>query len=213
MSEPSIFIATPLGGPMVHYAYTAGALQAMSKFAGRIAIDTQMGSFLPRNRDMLAMRFLDSGASHLMSVDSDIGWSPDQVQKLLDTGLECVSGLYGKKQPTSTVPAKLIDPECQDVIAEAEYAPGGFILCARSVIERMVGAYRHMQYRTERGDAYALWSYQFTQGVTYDQEDVAWCRRWRAIGGKIYLHRGVVVRHYGDYAYVPDAQAIMNIRG
>jgi hypothetical protein len=148
-----------------------------------------------------------------MSVDSDIGWGPDQVEKLLETGHDFVSGIYGRKQPTSTVPAKLLDPSTTDLIAEAEYVPGGFLLCSRACIERMVGAYRSMEYATERGNAYALWSYQYIPGVSYDQEDVAFCRRWRAIGGKIYLRRDVIVRHHGDKAYVPDADSLAKITG
>lgn len=207
----SIFIATPLGSPQLHVAYMAGALKAQTMFRDRIAIDTQMGSFLPRNRDMLAMRFLDSGASHLMSIDSDIGWLPEQVQSLLDTNLDFVGGVYGRKILKSTVPAKLVDPASQEVVTEAEYIPGGFTLCSRSCIERMVGAYRHMHYLVDGKSNYALWSYQFSPGLSYDQEDVAFCRRWRAIGGKIFLHRGVIVRHYGDHGFVPDEQAVVNI--
>jgi hypothetical protein len=72
----------------------------------------------------------------------------------------------------------------------------------------MVGAYRHLEYRVPNfGSLWALWASTFEPGITYSGEDVAFCRRWRAIGGKIWLHAGVILKHIGDHVYVPDSVA------
>jgi hypothetical protein len=202
--ESSLFIGTPVHGSSLHIAYVAGALKAMSHFRDRICIQTQIGSLLPRNRDILTAQFLDSGASHFMCIDSDIGWTPEQVQTLLDTGKDFISGTYAKKQSDRGIPAGLTGKR-DGMLFEADYVPGGFLLLSRAVIERMLGAYRNMEYVANPfGRIWALWAPLFEEGVTYSGEDVAFCNRWRKIGGEIWMHRGVVLDHYGEFRWRPD---------
>ena len=219
---PSLFVCTPSHDRKIHAAWTAGALAAQRVFSGRIAIDEQVGSILPRNRDLLTDRFLDSGATHMLCVDSDIGWHPAQAQALLDTGKPFVSGTYSKKQDDREIPAaytgrrdgstfNTLTPNpakrgepIEKPLWEATHVPAGFLLVERQVIERMIGAYRELEYRIAGvGTVWALWYPLFEQGVTYSGEDIAFCNRWRKIGGEIWMHRGVVLAHYGEAAYYP----------
>jgi hypothetical protein len=200
VSEPTLFVATPLHSGWLHYAYVAGALQAMTAFAGRIAFQVQTGSFLPINRDVLTARFLESAATHMLCIDSDIGWTPADAQALLATRKDFISGCYPKKQPNPTVPAKLTGHRQGD-IWEAEYVPGGFLLLSRACVERMVGAYRALEYKRDGMKLWALWSSLFIDGETYAGEDVAFCNRWRALGGQVWLHQGVALKHYGETCF------------
>lgn len=203
----TLFLATPLGTPYVHHAYLTGALLAMQTFRGRLATGAQMGSFLPRNRDALTRDFLASGATHMLCVDSDIGWHPSQVQQLIDADREFVGGIYCQKSPELLIPTKLVGELSE--VCEVEHLPAGFLLLRRSVIEKMIRAYPELRYDY----GYALWSYSFERGVTYAQEDVAFCRRWRALGEPIWMHTGVVVPHYGDVAFVPSEASWARLRG
>lgn len=201
MSDPTLFLATPLGTPQVHYGYLNGAMAAVSAFHGRLMFSAQMGSFLPRNRDALTRDFLKSSCSHMLCVDSDIGWKPEQAQQLLDLDQQFVGGIYCIKHPSLVIPTRLVHPGDQSDVVEVEYLPAGFLLLQRSCVEEMVAAYPELAYDY----GHALWSYQFQRGVSYDQEDVAFCRRWRALGKPIWLHRQVVVTHFGDIGYRPNA--------
>lgn len=183
----------------MHYGYVAGALQAMTAFAGRIRLEVQSGSWLPRNRDVLTTRFLDSSASHLLFIDSDIGWKPEHAQMLLDSGKDFVSGCYPKKQADRAIPAETFD-EREGDLWRAKTVPAGFLLLSRPCIERMVGAYRKLEYDTTVTRTHALWS-QITEGGCSFGEDISFCLRWRAIGGDIWLHKGVKLTHYGEFAY------------
>lgn len=204
MQESSLFIGIPLHDGRVHAQTMAGCLQSMVAFRDRIKIVQQGGSFLPRNRDILTRHFLDSPATHMLCVDSDIGWAPDDVQALLDTGKDFVSGCYAKKQPNRQIPAGLLSRR-EGQLIEASYVPGGFLLLSRPCVERMVGAYRDLAYRVpEIGTVWALWASIYDRVTGYDGEDVAFCRRWRDIGGEIWLHSGVILRHFGELCYVPD---------
>jgi len=202
MDDATVFVAIPLHDSRMHHACVGGMMQLQSEMPGRARFDVQVGSFLPRNRDILTSRFLDSGATHMLCVDSDIGWTAADALALLETGRDFVSGVYCKKQPDRGIPARY-DTETTDQLRRAEFVPGGFLLLSRPCVERMVGSYRHLQYKTNFGYIWALWSSLFEAGKSYDGEDVSFCRRWTAIGGDIWLHTGVVVRHYGEAEYKP----------
>lgn len=205
---PSLFIGSPLMDGSCKWAYMAGALQAMTVFRDRIAFEADLHSSLPKSRDTLTARFLDSGASHMLCIDSDIGWTPADAQKLLSTGKDFISGIYSKKQPDREIPVRLLDQgTVQNLVREAEYVPGGFLLLSRPCIERMVGAYRRLAYPSKRGTVWALWAEMF-EGGQYSGEDVSFCRRWRAIGGQIFVHCGVVLSHYGDQCYLPNLEEL-----
>lgn len=170
-------------------------------------MEVQVGGFLPRARDSLTAKFLRSSCTHMLNVDADIGWQPEDVQALLDSGKSFISGCYAKRHDKLEIPAKLtgVREGEKGELWEADYVPGGFLLIERAVIERMVGAYHDLQYRGAQGMAWALWAEFFEQGVTYDGEDVSFCKRWRRLGGQVWLHQGVTLDHVGDHVFRPDA--------
>jgi hypothetical protein len=199
MTLPSLFVCTPVHSSWLYQGYVSGCLRAMSYFRDRIAVEIHSGSFLPRNRDILTSRFLDSKASHMMCIDSDVGWEPEHVQLLLDSGKDFVSGCYPKKQANREIPAKLTGHHEGD-LWEAEYVPGGFLLMSRACVERMVGAYRNLEYMAGPIRCWALWASLF-ENDSYDGEDVSLCRRWTRLGGQIWLHQGVSLKHHGEFTY------------
>jgi hypothetical protein len=137
----------------------------------------------------------------MLCVDSDIGWEPEHAQALLDTDKDFVSGCYAKKQANRQVPAVLLGKR-EGELQEARSVPGGFLLLSRACIERMWGAFRSLQYRRDGHELCALWM-PLMEDSEYCGEDVSFCYRWRKIGGKCWLHTGVVVDHYGEFKYVP----------
>lgn len=202
MTEKTLFVGIPLHNGLIHRHCVAGMLQTQIAFRGRCDFETMVGSILPRNRDILTAKFLDSPATHMLCVDSDIGFTPIDVQQLLDTEKDFVSGCYSKKQPDREIPAKLNGLVDNGVLG-AVYAPAGFMLLSRECVERMVGAYRKYEYITEHGRAWAIWSPPVGPGMPYVGEDIAFCNRWTDIGGSIWVHPGVVLNHYGDHCYSP----------
>ncbi len=207
MNEPTIFLGTPLATSFVHTEWVAGALSLGQAFPGRYRVETSLGSFLPRQRDILVRKFFDSGCSHLLCVDSDIGWRASDVQKLLATGKDFVSGVYCQKTEERKLPFQF-DGEVDGPLLGCDWAPGGFLLVKRAVIERMMGAYCGLQYDSGgHGRLVALWSMMFDPETPYSSEDVAFCKRWRRLGGEIWAHSGVQLKHFGERAYVPDMTA------
>lgn len=198
----SIFVAVPIHDGKIYAECVAGMMQTQTAFRDRCAFETLKGSFLPISRDILTCKFLDSGASHMLCLDSDIGFTPKNVNDLLDCDVDFVSGVYCKKNNTGEIPARL-SGEIKNGLLDALHVPAGFILLTRQCVERMVGAFRNLEYQTVHGRTWALWSSVFEPGKTYSGEDVAFCNRWRSIGGSIWIRPDVVVRHHGDHCYLP----------
>jgi len=72
-------LATPLHDGRVHQAYMSGAIELARAAPGRLIIGKFTGPFLPVSRDVLTAHFLRSNATHLLCVDSDIGWAAADV--------------------------------------------------------------------------------------------------------------------------------------
>jgi hypothetical protein len=204
LAEPTLFVAIPLHNGWIHSQCAGGLLGCMTAFRDRIRVDTQGGSFLPRNRDILTAKFLDSGATHMLCVDSDIGWTPEHAHKLLDARKWYVSGVYAKKCPELDIPARL-NGQRDGELYGAEYVPGGFQLMAREMVLSMWDHYIRagLGYKAHGMQLCALWMPRFVPGASYSGEDVSFCERWRNMGGDIWIHPGVVVSHYGERAHLP----------
>ena len=102
----------------------------------------------------------------------------------------------------------------EDGFATALYAGTGFQLIRREVFQRMMTAYPELRFRkahelTSRvasaDTLFALFDclIEPETGV-YLSEDYAFCRRWRAIGGEIWLDTRSRLTHSGPQSFVGD---------
>jgi hypothetical protein len=137
----------------------------------------------------------------MLCIDSDIGWLPEHVDKLLGANKDFVTGLYARKQADRTLASPLTDQR-EGALIEAHYAAAGFLLMTRACIERMVSAHPELRYETPHGEAWGLWAPLFERRPY--GEDASFCVRWRRVGGKIWAHSEVILKHYGDHEYLPD---------
>jgi hypothetical protein len=90
------------------------------------------------------------------------------------------------------------------------YAGTGFMLIKRRVLERMIAAYPETRYEVahtyprvaQSPNQYALFDCMIEPDThIYLSEDFAFCRRWRALGGTIWLDTQTRLTHTGVYAY------------
>jgi hypothetical protein len=113
---------------------------------------------------------------------------------------------------------------CEGAEAKAEqgfaagvYAGTGFQLIKRGVFERMIEAYPETKYKALHAfprppqpsdNLYALFDCMIDQETgVYLSEDYAFCRRWRAIGGEIWLDLNSRLTHTGAHSFHGNAVA------
>ena len=103
-----------------------------------------------------------------------------------------------------------------DGFATGIYAGTGFQLIKRQVFERMIAAYPELKFNSVHSfppqkssdHLYALFDCQIDPDTgAYLSEDFAFCRRWRALGGEIWLDLQASLIHSGSYAYRGNAAA------
>jgi hypothetical protein len=200
VSEAAVFVAIPSYNGWLHKFCVAGMLETKAAFAGRIAFEISGGCYVQNNRDELTAKFLDTpGATHMLCLDSDIGWSASHLQMLVDSDKDVVSGIYCKKQDDRALPFEWA-AEPFGNLREAVYAPGGFLLVKRAVIERMYGAFRELAYTNRAGQPrVGLW-----QMIGPTGEDIMFCRRWRELSGKVWARTDCILKHFGEQCFVPN---------
>ena len=168
MSQPFIQIATPCFGGMVTQAYMLSVMRLMSysKSAGFDVGLSMVGSdaLISRARSTLVAAFLDHPtATHLLFVDADISFEPQQVERLLRFAREFCGALYPVKSiDWQSIPQRCVErgetvrqaglsyvgtfcpaAERKQIgeFATGIYLGGGFQLIRRDALERMIAAY------------------------------------------------------------------------
>ena len=112
------------------------------------------------------------------------------------------------------------DREEREGFVTGTYAGTGFKLIKRSVFERLIAAHPETKYdaaqtwprpKHRSQNQYALFDCMIEPGTNiYLSEDFAFCRRWRQLGGKIWLDTKSRLGHIGSYKYegTPDITII-----
>lgn len=213
-SKTNIHIAIPAYNGMMHESCFISLLQFLidaSKKGLNWTLDT-MGneSLIPRARNNLAGKFLhNKNATHLMFIDSDIRFTPDDLFKLITADKDVCCGAYPvKKMPPQLVINELENGEKEGDLVEVSTAGTGFMLIKRQVFDKMIQAYPKTKYKEHVGLGaryepylYALFDTDISQEGFYLSEDWTFCLRWRAIGGKVWVHKGIDLGHVGLYEY------------
>lgn len=97
-----VFVATPMYGGMNAGFYTQSAL-TMSQVFSQHGIGLSFSymfneSLITRARNALVHQFLKTDNTHLMFIDSDIRFFPEQIPKMLEVDKEIICGIYPKKE-------------------------------------------------------------------------------------------------------------------
>jgi len=105
----------------------------------------------------------------------------------------------------------------EDGFVTGVYAGTGFQLIKRQVFERMITAYPEMKYKALHAfprplhpsqNLYAFFDCMIDPETgVYLSEDFAFCRRWRALGGEIWLDLTSQLTHTGNYSFHGNARA------
>jgi len=99
-----------------------------------------------------------------------------------------------------------------DGLLEVAEAPTGFMCIKRGVLERMIEAYPNLKYVPDGppNPAKEAHCYRFFDVMVepetnrYLSEDFAFCRRWRDIGGAVFIDSTARLRHVGTHVYHGD---------
>ncbi|MDE1996554.1 MAG: hypothetical protein KGI75_28905 [Rhizobiaceae bacterium] len=238
-----VFIATPCFGGMVAKDYMQSIVSLMHASAQRgVQLTLALlgnDALITRSRNTLVSHFLnDTAATHMLFIDADISFEPEQVMRLLDVDKDVVAAMYPIKdydwnsvakatlqnsETLSEAALHYVGTPLPDPIAEwdgdfvtAIYAGTGMLLIKRAVIEKMISAYPDLRYgaihaypvtKSTPATQYALFESLIEEETgIYLSEDFAFCHRWRALGGEIWLDTGSKLNHTGAHCFVGNTR-------
>ncbi|WMT72412.1 hypothetical protein [Bradyrhizobium sp. Ash2021] len=181
-----LVVATPCFGGQVSSIYASSIFQLQRAVRSKSNIDLKVlmrdgDALITRARANLVTMFLDDpAATHFLFVDADIGFTPNQVFRLIESGADVVAGIYPIKRVNwdkakralhsnpSKAPSAALDyvlefddPDQVVVVngfTRVRYAGTGFLMIRRHVLERMCEhpAYASLQFfREHSADALA----------------------------------------------------------
>jgi len=193
-------IATPIRGNSTITLYTAGLLQSAGLHGGWLPLAGQSDIYVARN--VLANEFMNrKDFDTLVFIDSDIGFTRQNLQDLIDTSEPFVSGLYtdkcqppmpfcrgedGMQLPLDQIP--------QQGMIKARFTPGGFLKVERSVFQAII-----VQNLTVSYGAGKFYHY-YNGRIALDNllsEDYSFCELVREAGYQGWMHCGVRLSHDG----------------
>ena len=160
-------------------------------------------SLVHRARMGMTKEFLESDFSHMMWLDADIDFTPDDVISLWNMDADIAVGVYRMKTEESMfaawVDGELIDDLDQfDEPIEVDYAGTGFMLIKRECLEALARKVPH--YENEVEEIPALYQTPIRHG-TLLSEDYFFCELARDNGYKVMMDPSVRLGHWGLKRY------------
>lgn len=223
-----IMVAAPMYGGLCHDAFLLGMLDLRQWCdAHRVPLDVctiRNESLIQRARNTCVAYFLASSASHLVFIDSDIGFNAASVLRLVAHNQPLVGATYARKHrgppsfaavalEAAPVPETPTAPAPPGLV-EVHSLPTGFLCITRDLVCVMAGAYRETAYRTHPTDGppgdwrqhlFALFDCEIDPVTrAYYSEDYTFCQRWRRLGGKCFLDPAILLEHHGTARFGGD---------
>jgi len=168
------------------------------------------GSHIGKAREGVLWAAMQSDATHLFWIDDDMTWEPEEALSLLAAGVD-FAAVVGMRKSTPPTPACNVLPgaaifDHKTGFLEVRDVGFAFVCLRREVIERLCAAYPDLQYQTGDGSKqYALFLDMIDRETVGEGErlgeDFSFCRRWRGIGGRIWVDAHAELGHWGVTDY------------
>jgi hypothetical protein len=240
LNQVNLVVATPCFGGQISALYATSLFKLQSRLRHYNGVNLKVilkdgDALITRARASLISQFLDdANATHLLFIDADIGFEPEQVLRLIQCGADMCAAIYPIKRVDwdkikRTVAAVRPNPEAaalhyvfevddpQAVVEKGgflkvRYAGTGFLMIRRAALEKMCTRYRQLQFKRDHSiDAaitsdkrFALFECMIAEDGTYLSEDFAFCKRWTDMGGEIWADRDSKLSHVGPTTFCGD---------
>lgn len=212
-----LMIGTPCIGGLVSSLYARSVLNFQKACLGRDDVRLELvahwgDSLTTRAKQGLVTQFLGHpAATHLLFIDGDVGFRPDQIYRLLELNADITAGAFSRCSPDPLLPTKVKDnvesnpydfepersiPASKDGFVKAIYAGTGLMLIKREALRAMIQKYGDLRYRSEFGtapDDPRYWSYAIFNCMIGGKNgrflsgDESFCKRWTDMNGEIWV--------------------------
>lgn len=158
-------------------------------------------------RNGMVHAFLESDCTDMVFIDADVAFRPENLLRLVQHDAELVAGVYPKKQDPAEFPVLPLGGERwarPDGLVEVAGAPTGFMRIARATIEKLVEAHKDRHFYPQGptdGRPHPILFERTLEESRRWSGDYSFCRKWRAIGGKVLIDPEMDFGHVGSFAW------------
>ncbi len=216
MMNSKLFIATPAFDGKVHVQFALSLAQTVVLCAkNHIEVEYRIvtsGSLLCAERNRLIRSFLDSDCTHMLCIDSDLGWPAQAVLALLSKKTPFIAGVYPSRMEKSFLfrpshqenGSLVVDPE--KGLIKMEYIPAGFMLLERKMLQKMIDDHPETKFTPKDPKApygHALFNTEIREGEFWG-EDYVFCRLARESGFDIWVDPLIQFDHSGNIGMLAE---------
>jgi hypothetical protein len=165
--------------------------------------------YISHARAEMLRKALDTSADTYVFIDHDVAFRPQDLVALIKADGDVVAGTYRfKKSGDAEYMATWIcDGEGRPMLRptdgalRADRVPAGFLKITRNAVRHLMRKFPELCYGEPERPAFDLFNHGAHEGIWWG-EDYAFSRRWRSIGGDIWLLPWLRLDHHGeDQAY------------
>ena len=203
-----LMIATPAYNNQVftHFALSlTGTVMLLESQGIKVELNfVNNVSLIMAARNRIVQQFWDSDCTHLLCIDSDIGWPPLAVLSMLQTEKQCIGGVYPSRSGKDVfyyVPTldKKGNKIMENHLMKVERIPAGFLMFNRSVIQTLRKKFPELKFQSRSNPqdyGYCFFNTELHEGEFWG-EDYYFCRKVREAGIDIWADPLIEFEH-GD---------------
>jgi len=213
-----IFICTPAYNGKVNVQYAISLSETIMLLASEgIKVQLKLstsGSLIVAERNRLTEAFMQTDCTHMMCIDSDLGWPAEAVLAMIKADIEFIAGVYPSRRDREFTFRPVFNPDHSVVKSEnnllkMEYVPSGFMLIKRSAIEKMREFHPHLYFEPKHAQSNASKGYCFFNTEVWQGEfwgeDYYFCRKAREAGIEIWVDPFIQFDHDGVIGMLTEA--------
>lgn len=221
LKDITLFIATPAYGGKIDDIYVHGMMDTIPRLLtagiGFSYRTIPNESSIEKARNIMLQEFVESSATHLLFIDADMGWSGNDVMRLLmhDKDVVAAAGVRKHEGPPSFCLNIPRIKQCMETgVLSVDEVGTGMMLISRKCVEKMLKAYPELRWRDRASGKIFPHLFQFTNQFTGPKteeyprgapelwsEDFTFCQRWRALGEEVWVDQMVMLGHQGQKTY------------
>jgi hypothetical protein len=163
--------------------------------------------YISMARNNLLRKFMQSDCTHIVFIDSDIGFAPGAFHDLIIAKEDVIGGAYPKKQDIEEYAVRLRKGDDGNVVFHdgvllAEGLATGFMKISRVAVEKMQVAYPEMAYSDSISNqtTYNFFGEFMAEGRMF-YDDFGFCRLWEQTGGTMWCLPNITFTHAGSRDY------------
>lgn len=160
----------------------------------------QNDSLIVHARNAIVGKFLETDCTDLFFVDDDVAVGPGVFTRLMMNPNDFVGAVYRMKKDEETYAVLHMQSDPmpdENGMLEVGGIPFGMVRLRRSVLEKMVDAVKDDWFWAASVPNLKCWMLFNTsvENHIFYGEDILFCRKWRDLGGSIWVDADIPIQH------------------